>query len=548
MIGQPLCNATNSRAADTTRREPIALDDILIGKDVLELVSSAMYVDPMTVYREYIQNSADAIDEARRKSILHAADAGRVEISIDPDARSVRIRDNGIGVPSRNFVRRLTALGASAKRGTAARGFRGVGRLAGLGYAQFLVFRTRVSGERAVSEMTWDCRRLRSALRATESDPGIAQLIHNIVSVSKIDGDTYPERFFEVEMRGVVRLRNDKLMSAAAIADYLAQVAPVPFSPQFPFSSKIEKALTGHVSLGNLQLTISGIESCIFRPHKDGFADEDQFVPFEDIEIVEIPNIDGGLAAIAWVAHHAYEGAVPSASLLKGLRIRCGNIQVGEQALLEELFQEPRFNGWSIGEIHVVDPMIIPNGRRDNFEQNAHYTNLLNHLTPTARSIGRRCRANSRRRQKIRDFEAQATSARERLAIVEQGGLSASARSAQLAVVDSNLARMSKMIEGADFFSDSSRLSKQLETLQAHCKALKTGHAQVPLAHLPPKQRKTYEHFFGMIYECSANRVAAKALIDRLIEKIIETSTHPAAPKPACRPSKTSRQSKRKSR
>ena len=29
-----------------------------------------------------------------------------------------------------------------------------------------------------------------------------------------------------------------------------------------------------------------------------------------------------------------------------------------------------------------------------------------------------------------------------------------------------------------------------------------------------------YEHMFGLIYECSANQVAAKALIDRMLRKI----------------------------
>ena len=49
--------------AHTAKRYEVP--EIVVGKDVLELVSSAMYVDPMTVYREYIQNAADAVDAAR---------------------------------------------------------------------------------------------------------------------------------------------------------------------------------------------------------------------------------------------------------------------------------------------------------------------------------------------------------------------------------------------------------------------------------------------------------------------------------------------------
>src|SRR3954453_23437574 len=87
-------------------------DEILLGVDVVELLSSAMYVDAVTAYREYVQNAADAIDDARERGL----DAGRVDISIDPTTRSVRIRDNGTGLSQDAFVRRLTAFGASDKR------------------------------------------------------------------------------------------------------------------------------------------------------------------------------------------------------------------------------------------------------------------------------------------------------------------------------------------------------------------------------------------------------------------------------------------------
>src|SRR5712692_10405702 len=90
---------------------------VIVGKDILELLSSSMYVEPMTIYREYVQNSADAIDDARRCGLLPAKTGGRVDISIDPLARRVRIRDSGTGVEESYFSNRLTAFGASAKRG-----------------------------------------------------------------------------------------------------------------------------------------------------------------------------------------------------------------------------------------------------------------------------------------------------------------------------------------------------------------------------------------------------------------------------------------------
>lgn len=103
---------------------------LLVGKDILELLSSSMYVDPMAMYREYVQNSADAIDLARSAGFSGAV--GLVRIRIDPAARTILIRDDGVGLNESDFVERLIALGGSKKRDTWARGFRGVGRLAGI--------------------------------------------------------------------------------------------------------------------------------------------------------------------------------------------------------------------------------------------------------------------------------------------------------------------------------------------------------------------------------------------------------------------------------
>src|SRR3546814_12852447 len=115
-----------------------------------------MYSDPVTIYSEYEQNPADAI-EARR--LDGPRGRGRVEIRIDHDARSVRITDDGTGIPVSEAPRRLLAIGGSRKRGTDARGFRGIGRLAGLAYCRQLLFRTRAAGDTEVVELSWDCMR-----------------------------------------------------------------------------------------------------------------------------------------------------------------------------------------------------------------------------------------------------------------------------------------------------------------------------------------------------------------------------------------------------
>ena len=115
-------------------------------------------------------------------------------------------------------------------------------------------------------------------------------------------------------------------------------------------------------------------------------------VSYDDLDFVDIDGLDDGVAAIGWVLHHEYDGTIPKEAFVNGLRLRTGNMQIGDNAVLREVFPEPRFNGWTSAEIHVLDPRVVPNGRRDQFEQNVHFRNITNHLSPIARDIARRCR------------------------------------------------------------------------------------------------------------------------------------------------------------
>jgi molecular chaperone HtpG len=500
--------------------------DVAVGKDVLELLSSAMYVDPMAVYREYVQNAADGIDEARRLGALAPDEAGRVEIAITSATRSVRIRDNGVGIGWRDFPGRLASVGASSKRGSTARGLRGIGRLAGLGYAQELIFRSRVAGEHDVSEFRWDCRLLRTSLRDAAFKGSLQDLIARVTSYGRVAAAEYPERFFEVELRGMVRLRTDTLMTPSAVERYLSQIAPVPFRPDFRYGPTISELVASVSGPGELLIYVNGSEQPVYRPHRNFIlAAGGREIPYEDLEVIEVPDMDGGRAALIWLLHHPYEGAIAAENLVKGLRLRVGNLQVGEHALLEELFAEPRFNGWSVGEVHVVDARIVPNARRDNFEQNAHLNNLLNQLGPVAREISRRCRSSSIKRNWLRRLDLAEGHVEEALSVLSQGGVGGAERDRLIGDAEQSLREMERVArmriladeEPGEKLDRASELAVRLESLRAG------EGGPGGLAVLPAEKREMYEHLFGLIYECSTNRTVAKKLVDRIIDKVAST-------------------------
>jgi len=483
-----------------------------------------MYVDPMCIYREYVQNAADAIDEARASGVLDSRSAGLVDVRIDARARSIKIRDNGIGVAGSEFEKWLVSFGASHKRGQGLRGFRGVGRLAGLGYCQEVTFRSCAHGELTSHELSWDCRKLRTVLRGSvDQEKTLVDLVRETASVRSIPVTDKANHFFEVELAGVVRHRNDQLLDPTSVVFYLAQVAPVPFSEEFAFAKDVLQALGTEVVLGQLNIHITGIDGPIRRPHRDQISiRQKETDSFRTIEPISIPGPDGGTAAVGWIAHHAYAGALPAASGVRGLRLRCGDIQIGDDRLLEEIFLEPRFNSWAVGEIHVVDRRITPNGRRDHFEQNNHFQHVLTHLIPIGRDISKRCRTSSVQRNRSRDLFLTIERLEESLAIVRQGSLGKADRARLVREVKAAIPELEKRI-GTTIMEDRDRplagakvtnLKRQLSRIENQTSG------KSPLAKLPDTERRAFEKVLSLIYECAPNRSAAKVLVDRLLARI----------------------------
>ncbi|HEV3038906.1 MAG TPA: ATP-binding protein [Candidatus Angelobacter sp.] len=495
----------------------------IVGKDVLELLSSSMYVNALSVYREYVQNSADAIEEAAALGLLGAGEKGRIDITVDVPGRSVRIRDNGTGLSKTVFTKTLIALGASKKRGTKARGFRGVGRLAGLGYCKELVFRSRVDGESEVTELRWDCVRLKSSLRDASFRGDLEELIRDVVRVGRSPGAGFPARFFEVEMSEIIRHGNDSLINSDHIHNYLSQVAPVPFAPNFRFTKRITDKLRSKISLGDVLIYLNGNKGPIYRPHRNEFEVRKGVVDqFKDVKFFELKTADDRMAAIGWILDHEYQGAIDRSVFIKGLRLRMGNMQVGESNLLDDLFPEPRFNSWVVGEIHVIDERILPNGRRDHFEQNVPFNDLRNQLGPTAKQLSRSCRVSSQRRNVVRQFQALQREVEHNLSVNRQGA----AGLGEIAKCEKDSIRQLKRMEKISSHSSlqehqQSKLTAVVNRLRRRVESeFKCDNEHRALRALKKSQKQHYERIISLIYECSVNKAAAKQLVDRILNRL----------------------------
>lgn len=398
-------------------------ESVYVGKDILDLLTGSMYLDPLNVYREYVQNAADSIDEARNQELIFSP-GPQIELAFNHLERSVKIRDCGVAIPAVDFVRRLITIGASGKRGKKQRGFRGVGRLSGLGYCQELIFRSRAEGEPKVMELRWDGRVLREKMRDPAFLGGLADIVAAAVTVVKLPGADFPDRFFEVEMRKVQRLRNDLLLNEVAIRGYLSQVAPVPFAPDFTFGDEIQAHLEKAGVAKTVDIQFDGDSKPIYHRATNQIAVSDKLNDeITSVKVVEYFGGEGELVATGWIGHHSYAGALPAKLGLGGIRLRAGNIQIGDERITAPLFVESRFVGWAVGDIHVISPKIFPNGRRDEFEASVHYTQLQNDLQFTIKEITQLIRNRSVQRNRLKQVQLQLGAITEWTLICKEGGL-----------------------------------------------------------------------------------------------------------------------------
>lgn len=347
--------------------------ELVIGKYTLESLTNGMYASPLDMYREYIQNAVDSFDDAI-ESGLDFSDKLSIDIRIDLENRTVLIRDNGCGIPSEKALATLIDIGNSKKSRYTSRGFRGIGRLAGLSYCEKLTFRTSYRGEECSSIIEFDAALLKELLLpGAEESISIEDVLSRIVT-TRTEKETSNRRYFEVALEGVWEAAG--LMDIDNVRDYLLQHAPLQFASEFKWGRTIsEKMRLLGYTIPQYRILLNG--ETLFKPYRDTFISDRVKRNVDMIRDVDVQVFSRGEApsAILWYAKTNFFGTIIDNSI-KGLRVRQGNILIGDKGSCNHLFKEERFNGWMIGELHIIDKEIIANSRRDGFEKNTAYYEL----------------------------------------------------------------------------------------------------------------------------------------------------------------------------
>jgi len=342
----------------------------IIGKDVIESLTTGMYEDSKFIFREYIQNSADQIDKAVKEGLI-GKNEGEIHIKIDPVRKKIIFEDNATGIPEKEVQPILQNIAQSTKTRGIDKGFRGIGRLGGLAYSSKLIFETSFKGENTKSTLVWDSLLLKNIINNRDSKENAVEVIRKVTTY-EVASEEIDAHYFKVELEGVT---NEDLLDKKGIAVYLSMIAPIPFSTKFIFKAKIYDELKKekiHLDEYNIYLNTEQLfkNYSTYLHGTEGKSIEDQII---DVQFFKTNDQFGNLLYWGWYSISEKNHNIKKFNTARGFRLRKSNIQIGDEYTLLKLHRDKRFNFYFFGEIYGIHPSLLPNSRRDYFVENDTY-------------------------------------------------------------------------------------------------------------------------------------------------------------------------------
>lgn len=354
-----------------------------VRKKILSMLMFQLYSDERTIYREYVQNALDSINKAIDTRVLDQAKDGVVNIDIDVKHRVIKIKDNGAGIESANAVRTLLDISPSNKDGVSQAGMYGIGRLVGGGYCHELIFRTSARGEAIGTQITFDVDKIWQMVEKDEEDYLATYVINECTTRESIPAEE-SDHYFEVELKGVKDDAAPSLLDAETIINYLREVAPVEYKPEFKNTLMYKSTADNpefkelHEGLEKVQVLVG--ETRIQKQY--GLSIRGTKDKINNLEYFKIEDRKYGLLGWGWYALTKYTIQIPKDDKLAGIRLRAHNIQIGDANLLSgtNYWKEDRSNSYFYGEFFVTHPHIRPNGARDGLVPTPESRSLENGL------------------------------------------------------------------------------------------------------------------------------------------------------------------------
>jgi len=219
------------------------ISNIMIGKDLLETITSALYENPIVLFREYVQNSVDAYKKATKEEQKPQVEDFHVSINIEETEKKIVIKDNGYGIGSyEEFTKRMVEFANSDKSDRSQYiGFRGIGRLSAMPFCKTLIFENKAEGSNKIDVCKWEGSKYRDLLNSEATDiQTFEDIVKSVADIHQEEADDrlLSEHYFKVIIVEYVA-EVDDVIKNVKFEQKLRQMLPLKYSEEFPESAKI---------------------------------------------------------------------------------------------------------------------------------------------------------------------------------------------------------------------------------------------------------------------------------------------------------------------
>lgn len=366
-------------------------DDLVYAPAVL-ILSQDLYPRKLEVVREYIQNASDALDAFAE--ISHIIDDGTEPlIKISIQGRSLLVYDTGIGMDS-DDVAKLRRIAYSEKRVGKEAGYKGIGRLAGIAVADKLKISSTSYGDPQLHHFEFRAKDMRDEVDEKKRKGIIESATEVIKRHTTLWSDEIDpkDHYTIVEIREIAESCSD-LLDPNVLHEYIGDIAPVDFSPQFKWGATVAEKLRQNVpdySPKTIYLANrNGERTRIYKPYVD-----QMLIPQPEEILITDPADPSRVIAFCWYTTKGQkilgeirpsgriftveDSGVGDRKRFSGLVYKLFGFSVGDRTLpARTLWDKSEVRAkWFTGEIHIIDKAVLPTTDRSDFIEN-HARDLL---------------------------------------------------------------------------------------------------------------------------------------------------------------------------
>ncbi len=359
-----------------------------IGIRLLETLTSALYEDPVVLFREYVQNSIDSFKRS-------AGNQHKIEINIDRKSKNITILDDGDGIPKEQFENKMNLIAGSDKSGELDQiGFRGIGRLSAMPFCTTLRFINKAPGETSVQRFEWNGKKYKDMLLAAKSKE-LEDIIGEITSSrldEKYEGDEQ-EHFFKVEIIGYNEEIDLLVEKSKVLKEKLKLLLPLKYAPDFEFQDIIHEHYRNFMggSLEDFEADIFLDGEPLYKPYANEHILESDII-FWDLRFFSSDSsLPDDKVGVLWFT---FNRKIEAAKLKgpRGIYVRSKNMLLGDETAITNAIKQNGADYISThreieqtvqgvyGEILLNNINLSDNARRDWFKLDKYAAYLNNIL------------------------------------------------------------------------------------------------------------------------------------------------------------------------